>query len=123
MSAPVWNIVLEEGSDFELVFIWKDGCDAINVTGYGARFAVRNDPDESALVLGSVTGGQISVSGVSGQFTLLLGATTIDALKNTLDTKKAKYAFTIWPGASTPAVNPKRLLQGRVDYSRNFGGS
>ncbi len=103
--------------------VYKDGCDVIDVTGYGARFAVRNDPNEGSLVVGSVTGTQISVNGASGMFTLKIGATTVDGLKNTLDPSEAQYAFTIWPGAATPAVNPKRLLQGCVGYSRNYGGS
>ena len=122
MGAPIWNVIFEEGSDFDLVLKYQNGCDAIDVSAYGARFAVRNTPDEDALVVGSVTGGQIVITGVSGLFTLKIGAATIDGLQNTLIPSEAQYAFIIWPGASTPDVNPKRLLQGCVDYSRDFGG-
>ena len=123
MSAPIWNIILEEGSDFDLVLVYKSGCTVVDITGYGARFAIRNDPDESALLVSSITGGQITVAGTTGQFTLLVGATTVDTLKNLIDASKAKYAFTIWPSANTPDVNPRRLLQGSVKFSRNYGGA
>ncbi len=123
MSAPIWNIILEEGSDFDLVLVYKSGCAVVDITGYGARFAIRNDPDESALLVSSVTGGQITVAGTTGQFTLLVGATTVDTLKNLLDSNKARYAFTLWPSGLTPAVNPRRILQGSVKFSRNYGGA
>ena len=123
MSAPNWNITFEENSDFDLVLVYKNGCAVVDVTGYGARFAVRNNPDESALVVASVTGGQITIAGTTGQFTISIGATTINTLKNTLDPRKARYSFSIWPNALTDTINPKRLLEGKVDYTRDYGDS
>lgn len=123
MSAPIWNVVFEEGSDFDLVFVYYNGpCTIIDVTGYGARFAVRNDPEATPLVVASVTGGQITIAGTTGQFSIKIGATTINTLKNLVQSS-CKYTFTVWPGASTPSVNPKRLAQGAVKYSRDYGAA
>lgn len=123
MPAGIWNIVLEEGSDFDLVVVYEDtACSPVDLTGYGARIAVRNNPDQPALLVGSVTGGEITIAGTTGQITVSIAASVITALKD-LVKDNAEYNLTIWPGASTPSVNPKRLLEGCVEYSRNYGGA
>jgi len=122
MGAPVWNIVLEEDSDFDLTVRYKSSrCTAVNVTGYGARFGVRNDPDAPALVIASVSGGQITVAGTTGDFNIHIGAATVNSLKYLVE-DTAEYSLTIFTAANTE-TSPKRILQGHVDFSRNYGGS
>ena len=121
MSAPIWNIILEEGSDYDLEVTYQAAdCVAKVLTGYGASFQIRNDPDDpDSLVTASVANGRISVAGPSGIFSLNIPATSVDAIKSLINSG-ARYNFMIWPGASTPAIDPKRLLEGSVSYKKAY---
>jgi len=124
VSAPIWNIILEEGSDFDLEVTYQAAdCVAKPVTGYGASFQIRNDPDDpTSLVTASVANGRVSVAGSSGIFSINVPATSVDAVKNLINSN-ARYNFVIWPGASTPAVDPKRLLEGSISYRKAFAST
>ena len=120
MPAPVWKIVFEEGSDFELTLSYEDKCgDPIDVTGYGAELIAKNDPDGSALVTATVSNSRITVSGTTGQFAILIPAASITAIKNLVE-RTCQYTVNIWPTNASPDVNPKRLLQGPVTYTRDY---
>lgn len=119
MAAGVFNIELQEYSDFDLNVEYEDNCTPVVVTGYGAIFQVRNSPDEDPLLTASVSNGRISVAGTTGLFTINIPAASINAIKHTIE-DCAQFAFVIWPGASTPNEDPKRILEGAVDYSRAY---
>lgn len=122
MSAPEWPITLEEGSDFDLEVSWESSdCSPKPVTGYGATFEIRNDPDDTnPLLTASVDNGRIVLAGVDGRFSINVPATSVDAVRDLIDTSTARYTMIVWPSAASPEVNPKRLLQGDVAYTRSY---
>jgi len=122
MPAALWTITLEEGSDFDLQLLYEDNCDPVDVTGYGAIFQIRNDPDAAALVTASVANSQITIAGTTGQFDINIPAASVSAIRDLID-DDAKYTFIIWPTASTASVDPKRLLEGRVKYTRSYAST
>jgi len=123
MPAAIWKLRLEEGSDLNLVVTYENRCgDPIDVTGYGARLAIRNNPDDPNPLITITQGAGITLAGTTGEFTLIVSAASVNAIKHTIQ-NSARYSFTIWPTASTPSVNPIRLLEGPVTYSRDYGAS
>lgn len=122
MAAFDWPIELEEGSDFDLIVEWENQyCELVDLTGYGAKLQVRNDPDDpSALVTASVSNSRIAIpANTPTQMEINIPAASVDAIKD-LITEEAGYSLILWPGASTPDVDPKRLLDGPVEYSRTY---
>lgn len=122
MPAPDWPITLEEGSDFDLEVSWESAdCSPKPVTGYGAAFEIRNDPDDTnALLTASVANGRISIAGPDGRFSINVPAVSVDAIRDLINTDVCRYTMVVWPSAASPAVNPKRLLEGAVDYTRSY---
>lgn len=121
MPAALWSVIFEEGSDFDLEVTYQAAdCTPKVVTGYGASFQVRNSPDAvSSLVTASVANGRIAIAGASGIFSINIPAASIDAIRYLIN-EDARYNLVIWPGASTPAVDPKRLLEGGISYRRQY---
>ena len=122
VPAPEWPITLEEGSDFDLEVTWESAdCSPKPVTGYGATFEVRNNPDDaSPLITASVANSQITIAGADGRFSINVPAASVDAILDLIDTDYCRYTMIIWPSAASPAVDPKRLIQGPVAYSRSY---
>ena len=121
MPAALWSIIFEEGSDFDLEVTYQAAdCTAKPITGYGASFQIRNNVDAvSSLVTASVANGRVAIAGASGIFSINIPAASIDNIRNVIE-EDARYNFVIWPGASTPAVDPKRLLEGAVSYRKAY---
>jgi len=120
MPAALWNIILEEGSDFDLEVTYQStACVAKVVTGYGATFQIKNTPDDSSLITASVSNARISLSGASGIFSINVPAASVTAIKNTIQ-DGARYNLLIWPTAASTDVDPKRLLEGQVTYKKAY---
>ncbi len=120
MSAPLWNIILEEGGDFDLNIVWKLETGAVvDVTGYGAKLTVQNEYDSPVLLTASVANSRIVIAGTTGEFTINIPAVSVSAVKHLIG-PDAGYTLIIWPSLASSDVNPKRLVQGCVTLSRDY---
>lgn len=82
MPAGNYDITIEQGATFSLVFTWRDSAGSlVNVTGYSARMQVRKSPSSPTVLLDlSTTGGGITLGGTNGTITLSASAATTAAL-------------------------------------------
>lgn len=70
-----------QGSTFTETMNVKINGSAMNLSGYSARMMVRTRPSDTAPVLTlSTDNGKITIIGGSGQLTLLVSATEMDAI-------------------------------------------
>lgn len=74
------NIKIKKGSTYEHTFTYVDSSGAaISVTGYTARMQIRETIDATAYVYQALSGGDITVGGSDGKFTLSIPAATTAA--------------------------------------------
>lgn len=110
MAAAKHDIVIDQGSVFEIVFTYENPEGTpVDVTGYTARMHVRERANAPTTLLTAVSGsgGQITVGGAAGTFTVRIPATTTVALPAPM---YAVYDFEILPaGAEASAI---RLIGG-----------
>ena len=109
MSAGIYNIDLEQGSDYGLDIVYKDGDgDLIDLTSYGARMDIKDSPDSDAITsLTNTNGGliihTIATSSPNIQISMTAGATAA------LDFDNEFYDLEVFSGISV-----SKVLRGRV---------
>lgn len=73
-------IKIKKGTTYEHVFTFVDSAGAaISVTGYTARMQIRESVDAAAYLYEALSGGDITVGGSDGKFTLSIPAATTTA--------------------------------------------
>ncbi len=112
MTAGVYDIVILQGADFSLSLVWKDSSgNVIDITGYDARMDIRETKESDTIIKTlSVTGGEITITGASGQIDLALTAAVTDAF----DFDDAVYDLEIISASGTVT----RLMEGEVSLNR-----
>lgn len=75
MGAGVYHMKLEQGSTFGLTITYKDSNgDAIDLTGYTARMAMRRNYEDTELISLTTANGRIALGGTAGTVTLTISA-------------------------------------------------
>jgi len=113
MGAGNYNFCIEQGTDFERIFTYKNAAGVvIPVTGYGARMKIRKSPDSANPILSLSTGatGGITVGTTDGTFTVAITDTQTAAM----DFDNAVYDFEI----IDTNLKVIRLLKGQVTLSK-----
>ena len=114
MPSAVYDIVIEQGSQFQLSFTWedKDG-DPINLTGYSARMQVRESKGAGATLVSLTSGGgDITLGGALGTVIAIIDADVTAAL----DFDLGFYDLELLDGESEAAA--VRVLEGTVRFTK-----
>jgi hypothetical protein len=107
MTAAIYNFTLDQGSDWDLNIVYKDGNgDPINLTGYSAAMQLRqNYNSDSAELTLSTTNGGIVITGVQGKLVLHATASQTGALDP---------GFYVYDLEVTSGGVVTRLIQGQI---------
>lgn len=98
MSATIWPVVMEKGSQFTLDLNWQDSSGTpINLTGYNAKFEVFQDPNYytptvKASTLGDGTANTSLTLDSSGNISVIVD---VGALALLTDGQKTVYGLTM----------------------------
>ena len=111
MAAGIYNITIEQGSTFVLTIIYKDSAGAVvNITGYSARMQARvRKASETPFLDIDSAGGEIVITGASGQLVITVSATVTAAITATYGV----YDIEIEDGSGVVT----RILEGEVAVS------
>lgn len=110
--AGTYNLSIEQGATFEIIFQWTDANNnPINITGYTARSQIRPDVTSSTVVCDmTIANSKLSLySAVNGQLKMLIGATETA----TFPSGSAVWDLEMIDGSGKVT----RLLQGSVNIS------
>ena len=112
LLAAEHNITIEQGSVFQLFFIWLDTLGLpVNLTGYSGKMEIK--PFVGGSVLDSiVSGGEMTLGGTGGTVIVDLTATITAAYTFA----RAKYDIELLPAAV--AADAVRILEGEVFLSK-----
>jgi hypothetical protein len=124
MSAGIYNLTIEQGTDWRLLFVWKDNAgDSRDLTDYSARLQIRETIDSKlALLSASTDDGTILLGGVDGTVEINFSENLTKAVKINpalfglwQDGKEgALFVYDLEIIDSTGKV--RRLLQGAVFF-------
>ena len=108
MTAGQHNFIIEKGATFTTQLTWfqSDGVTAVNLTGYTARFQIKESLESSAAVSLTEASG-ITLGGALGTIVITLSATATSALA--ID--RGVYALEMDSGGTVT-----RLLEGQVRF-------
>lgn len=113
MPAAWYDIVMEEGSQFNLSFTWKDKTGAaINLTGYSARMQVRESVEAASTLLSITSATEITLGGAAGTVVVVISAVVMAAL----DFKYGYYDLELLAAASE--INAVRVIEGKVKFTK-----
>lgn len=112
MAAAHWDIVIEEGSQFDMYITLRDcNCGTKDITGWGALFQVVA-PD--LVYTGSTEDGRV-VAGPDGTFHIQL---PIEVVNNPIsEWERGKWEFIVWDSEGSREDGAKRVLSGRASFS------
>lgn len=120
MPAAEYNLVIEQGTDWEQKLRWKDSNkDPIDLTDYTARMYIKRNYDTDVKIVELTTeNGRITLGGLTGEILLSLPSSITEELCF------GEGVYDLELIDSNGKV--KRLLQGKVSLSReatrNGGG-
>lgn len=83
MSAGIYNITIEQGADWRLLFVWKDQAgNPHNLTGWTARMQVRETVDSKTALFDLTTeNGQIAIGNENGTVEIKIPAAMSQEVK------------------------------------------
>jgi hypothetical protein len=117
MAAAQWDIVIEEGSTFELTFQWKpDGCNPKNITGWWWRMHVKLEQDSASTLLynANTSNGFITMTPLEGKIHVKIPVAFVDAP----DPWTVGYYDLIGgPNPLDEQEDVKRLVEGMATWS------
>tara|TARA_A100001011_G_scaffold381295_1_gene449644 strand:- start:1364 stop:1702 length:339 start_codon:yes stop_codon:yes gene_type:complete len=108
MSAGRYNIIIDQGSDFSVLFTISEDGSAKNLTGFSARAQMRTTKSASSI---SATFTCVVTSASEGKITMSLPAATSAALT------AGRYFYDLEIFTSSDAT-VTRLMQGEVDLTQ-----
>ena len=108
MSAGRYNIIIDQGSDFSVLFTITEDGSAKNLTGFSARAQMRTTKGASSV---SATFTCTITSASEGKLTMSLPAATSSALT------AGRYFYDLEIFTSSDAT-VTRLMQGEVDLTQ-----
>lgn len=111
MPAATYELTIEQGTDFNLFFTWKDSdLVAIDITNYTAAMQVRLKKNSTGTILSLISPTNITLGGVAGTVSVDLSATETGALSF----KDAVYDLELTDASSKVT----RILEGTVILSK-----
>jgi hypothetical protein len=109
MAAGKENLVIDQGADWYVTFVYQDANGVpINITGYTAAMQLRSLPSDSATALSLSTGSGITITGATG--TIAIHATA--AQTGAIQAGNYYYDLEITSGGIVT-----RLIQGQITVS------
>lgn len=105
MNPGNYNIVLEQGCDFDMSISWQSGGTTVDITGYNADFQIKTDNGD---IVWSTTGTEpkITIDTVNNKFVIHIPASETQEYNFNL----GSYEFEV----ISPSNNKYRLLVGTV---------
>jgi hypothetical protein len=104
-----FNIGIDAGSTFQVIFAWKDAAsEAIDMTGYSARMQLRMDLGQANPDLSLATGSGITITAADGEI-------LVEIEPATTETMTGSYFYDLEVESPTGVVT--RLCQGTVTVS------
>ena len=80
MPAGIYNIVIEQGADFDRTITWRDATGAlVNVTGYTAQAMGRDNQESATAIFDLTVGTGITLGGAAGTINLLIAGSATAA--------------------------------------------
>lgn len=123
MSAGIYNITIEQGADWRLLFVWKDTAgEPHDLTEYTARMQVRASFDAKTPIFNLTTeNGGIYLGGIEGTVDVNIAAAVTQGVKvnrNELSWQDGKEGMTFAYDLEMidGEGRVKRLLQGAVFF-------
>lgn len=118
MGAARRDIDILENSQFDFYVKKRDSsCTPTDVTGYGAKFQVRETREATGQLLYEATVGNgitVQPSGETGLFHVQLTVPEVNSPQR--EWEKAYYDLVIWPPGGSIVDGAKRLVQGRATW-------
>lgn len=106
-----YNITINKGETFTRTFTWKDSNgDVIDLTGYTARMQIREELEDTSVIVDLTTGSGITLGGVAGTVKIVIDATTTAAISS----GSGVYDIELVNGAEVT-----RFLEGSVEFNGN----
>jgi len=113
MASATHDIIVEQGSMFELFFEYRDCEDAlIDLTDFTAQMQIREEKDSSIYLVEVTDGDGITLGGALGTVLIRIEADITDAL----DFKKGVYDVELSEAGDTTLT--RRVLEGKVKFSK-----
>lgn len=123
MAAGIYDIVIEQGADWELVFVWKDGdATPYDLSGWAAQMQVRKDYASKAKVFDLTTeNSRIVLNFQPGQVAITIPAelsrlVTVSSADLAWKDGKRGVAFEYDLELTNADGKTKRLLQGAAFF-------
>ena len=111
MAAATYDIIIEEGADFDTTFTYLDtGGNAVDVTGFTARMKVKENKDDAGNIISLTDVSGITLGGVAGTVQVKMTAAQTDAMSF----EWGVYDLEIVSGAGVVT----RLVEGAVRFVR-----
>ena len=114
MSATIYPLVFEKGSQFTLDLIWQDSSGTpVNLTGYAAKMEVFQDPNYYTAVIKASSLGDgtanttLTLGGSAGSISVIID---VGALALLTDGQRTTYGLTLLSGGGVYT----RLFEGPV---------
>ncbi len=118
MSAAHHDIEIEENVQFDFYITKEDStCVATDITGYGAKFQVREKRLTTSVVIYEATvGAGITIpTGTDGLFHIILTVTQVNA-PGVVGWTSGQYDFVYWPSGGSISDQTKRLVKGKATF-------
>lgn len=121
MAAGEFDIVLEEGSNLNFDFTYRDEDGAeVDVSNYGATICFSKDREDSTepWAEGDHNDGWVQVGDTNGKIIISVPYTAYNDLNE--DQERGVWELYIYPTASDITDRPKKLLKGKYKYERSL---
>ncbi len=112
MASATHDIIVEQGSVFELFFEYRDCEDVlIDLTGYTAQMQIREAKDSPTYLVEVTESSGITLGGAAGTVLIRISASVTDAL----DFNKGVYDVELSEAGDDTLT--RRVLEGKVKFS------
>lgn len=76
MSSPRFDLEIEQGEDYSIVFTYKIDGVAVDLTSYTAALKAKVNYDDTAAVISLANGSGLTLGGVAGTITVAIAGTS-----------------------------------------------
>lgn len=105
------DIVIEQGSTFDVLLTWTDeNAVPIDITGFSARMDIRDEIDDAAVILSLVSPTDIVLGDAAGTIQLII----VDSVTEAFSFDDAVYDLELVSGGGVV----RRILRGNITLSK-----
>lgn len=113
MASATHDIIVEEGSVFELFFEYRDCNEAlIDLTGYTAQMQIREAKDDVSFLVEVTETSGITLGGAAGTVLIRIAANITNALNF------SKGVYDVELSEAGDSTKTRRVLEGKVKFSK-----